>query len=302
MLERLQKVLYPVNIWEARQNMAQDKSRINREGYLYENYRYFHLHDTAGQERSFHYHDFDKIVILKSGRVDYIVEDVTYALTPWSVLLVKNHAIHKALIDKSEPYDRIIIYLNHSYFQSLMPGSGMMDCFENASGPEKCLLLPGEEEIRELSEAAESYERMLSDERFGAETVRETEIIRILIYISRFSRSADNGRETLPASCDRKIAAALAYINENLRSELSVDTLAGSVFLSKYHFMRLFKEQTGSTVHAYIREKRLLYAARLIREGIPAVQASQESGFTDYSTFSRAFHDCFDIRPSEIKK
>ena len=282
--------------------MAQDRTQVSREGYLYENYRYFHLHDTAGQERSFHYHDFDKIVILKSGRVDYIVEDVTYALSPWSILLVKNHAIHKALIDKSEPYDRIIIYLNHSYFQSLMPGSGMMDCFENSAGPEKCLLLPGKEEIRELSEATESYERMLSDDRFGADTVRETEIIRILVYISRFSREADPGRASLSASYDRKIAETLAYINANLRKDLTVDTLAGNVFLSKYHFMRLFKEQTGSTVHAYIREKRLLYAARLIREGIPAVQASQESGFIDYSTFSRAFHDCFDIRPSEIKK
>ena len=282
--------------------MAQDRTHVSREGYLYENYRYFHLHDTAGQERNFHYHDFDKIVILKSGRVDYIVEDVTYSLSPWSVLLVKNHAIHKALIDKSEPYDRIIIYLNHSYFQSLMPGSGMMDCFENSSGPEKCLLLPGNEEIRELSEATEAYERMLSDDRFGAETLRETEIIRILIYISRFSLASDPSRDSQPAAYDRKIAAAVAYINANLRTELTVDTLAGNVFLSKYHFMRLFKEQTGSTVHAYIREKRLLYAARLIREGIPAVQASQESGFADYSTFSRAFHDCFDIRPSEIKK
>ncbi len=32
-----------------------------REGYLRENYHYFHLRDTAGQERDFHFHEFDKI-------------------------------------------------------------------------------------------------------------------------------------------------------------------------------------------------------------------------------------------------
>ena len=282
--------------------MAQDSQPISREGYLYENYRYFHLHDTAGQERSFHYHDFDKIVILKSGKVDYIVEDVTYALSPWSVLLVRHHAIHKALIDKSEPYDRIILYLNHNHFRDLMPGSGMMDCFESGTGHEKCFLLPDRTAIRELSETVDAYESLIPDQRLGAEALRETEIIRLLVQISRLAGETEEGAGRQTSPYDRKIAAAIAYIDANLRRDLTVDTLAGNVFLSKYHFMRLFKEQTGSTVHSYIREKRLLYAARLIREGIPAVQAAAESGFSDYSTFSRAFRDCFDIKPSEIKK
>ena len=68
---------------------------FSREGYLKENYHYFHLRDTAGQERDFHFHEFDKVVLLLSGRVDYTVESVTYALKPWDVLLVKHHTIHK---------------------------------------------------------------------------------------------------------------------------------------------------------------------------------------------------------------
>ena len=52
-----------------------------------------------------------------------------------------------------------------------------------------------------------------------------------------------------------------------------MDALADRVYLSRYHFMRLFKAQTGSTVHAYVRQKRLLYASRLIREGVSAKQS-----------------------------
>ena len=65
--------------------------------------------------------------------------------------------------------------------------------------------------------------------------------------------------------------------------------------------MRLFKAQTGETVHAYIRQKRLLYAARLIREGEPANRAASEAGFTDYSAFYRAFRQSFGVSPGALK-
>ena len=35
------------------------KENFSREGYLNENYHYFHLKDSAGQERDFHFHEFD---------------------------------------------------------------------------------------------------------------------------------------------------------------------------------------------------------------------------------------------------
>ena len=85
-------------------------------------------------------------------------------------------------------------------------------------------------------------------------------------------------------------------------SELTVDELADRVFLSKYHFMRLFKAQTGSTVYAYVRQKRLMNASRLIREGVPAQKAAAESGFGDYSAFHRAFKESFGTSPGKLKK
>ena len=99
--------------------VLKDSKNISREGYLHENYHYFHLRDTAGQERSFHFHDFDKIVLLLSGKVDYTVENTVYPLQPWSLLLVRHHAIHRALIDVSAPYERIILYLDPGFFAPL---------------------------------------------------------------------------------------------------------------------------------------------------------------------------------------
>ena len=274
------------------------KANASREGYLHENYRYFHLRDTAGQERDYHFHDFDKIVLLISGRVDYAVEDQVYALRPWDVLLVKRHTIHKAIIDVKEPYERIIIYLDRKYFDRVMPEAGLLGCFDRAGHSGQYLLVPGEDGLNELKTLFESYEKSADDGLFGAQAMRDTLMMQLLIRINRIAVARGEQRKKL---YDPKIEAALSYINENLSRELSVEALAEKVYLSKYHFMRLFKAQTGSTVHAYVRQKRLLQAARLIRQGTDANKAAADSGFADYSTFHRAFRESFGVSPGKLK-
>lgn len=301
MLETLQKVRYTlhnVKIEGGRRALNGEHS-INRAGYLEESYHYFHLRDSAGQELDYHFHEFDKLVILIEGRVDYLVEDRSYALAPWTVLLVRHHTIHKAVIDRSEPYERIILYLDPGYFGRAMPGAGLLDCFDQADKHGRHLLRANEEQLAELKGTIAAYEKAAQDTRFGARAMCETLIVQLLIHVSRLSEAEPAG---LKGGGDPKIRQALSYINENFRSELTVDDLAERVFMSRYHFMRLFKEQTGSTVHATIRQKRLMHAARLIREGVPAVKAAELSGFNDYSAFHRAFKASFGISPGMIMK
>ena len=271
---------------------------FSREGYLEENYHYFHLRDTAGQERDYHYHEFDKIVLLLSGRVDYAVESVSYALRPWDILLVKHHVIHKALIDKSVPYERIILYLDGGYFERLQPEAGLMNCFEQADRSGEYRLVPDAEQRAALERTLQAYERAAGDTQFGAQTLCDSYILQLLVLIGRMNAAPRREEQRF----DPKIRETLSFINENLGRELSVDALAERVYLSRYHFMRLFKAETGSTVHAYVRQKRLLYAARLIREGTSANQAAEAAGFSDYSAFHRAFRSSFGISPGQLKK
>jgi hypothetical protein len=63
MLETLQKMRY-IDLASKRRSKMQPESTYSREGYLHENFRYFHLRDNAGQERDYHFHEFDKMVFL----------------------------------------------------------------------------------------------------------------------------------------------------------------------------------------------------------------------------------------------
>ncbi len=277
-----------------------ERYKYSNDGYLNENFRLFHLKDRSGQEKDFHFHEFDKLVILISGRVDYTVEGTTYRLEPWDILLVRHHMIHRAAIDLSVPYERIIIYLDSAYVERFAPESGLMDCFAAAEKRRYCLIRPDGESVKSLGDALCRLESAKDDELFGAQLLRGTLLVQLLVLINRIMLS-DNGPED-GADSGGKIAPALSYINENLTSQLSIDDMAALCYLSRYHFMRLFKAQTGCTVHNYIRQKRLVLAARLIREGMSASAAAAECGFSDYSAFHRAFTKTFRVSPGRIKK
>lgn len=276
-------------------------SSVRQEGYLLESYRLFHLRDTAGQERDYHFHAFDKLVILLSGRVTYEVENISYPLRQWDVLLVKHHTIHKANIDVRSPYERIILYFDRDDMERLAPEENLMECFDLADRRGRHRLVPDEAERERLARILEELENAAGDDRFGAKTLERAALLQMLVLLGRMEREGEGRPEPLRADYDGKIGRTLTYINENLAEDLSVDSLAARVYLSRAHFMRLFREQTGSPVHVYVRQRRLLHAARLIRSGVPAGRAAAESGYSDYSAFFRAFRDCFGASPNEIK-
>ena len=278
-----------------------ERYKYSNDGYLNEDFRLFHLKDSSGQEKDFHFHEFDKIVILISGKVDYTVEGTTYKLEPWDILLVRHHMIHKAAIDLSVPYERIIIYVDSAYVERFAPEAGLMDCFAAAEKRRYCLMRPDAGGVERLKEALERLEKTQGDELFGAQLLRGTMLVQLLVLINRIALS-DNSREKNTSESGGKIAPALSYINENLTRELSIDDMAAMCYMSRYYFMRLFKTQTGCTVHNYIRQKRLVLAARLIREGMSASAAAAECGFSDYSAFHRAFTKTFRVSPGKIKK
>lgn len=279
-----------------------DETRaVRRVGYLHGRYHYFHLRDREGQERDFHFHDFDKVVILLSGRVEYEIEDASYLLRPWDILLIKHHAIHRANIDVCVPYDRVILYLDGGQIGRLLPEAGLMECFDRADRRGQYLVTPGEEERARLEELMRRFEEAQTDEGFGAEAMRTALLLQILVCLGRIAPPPVRAAE-ITAVPDDKITQVLSYINEHLTEPLTVDALAERAYLSKYHFMRLFKSQTGSTVHEYILQKRLLNAAKLIRHETPAGRAAMESGFADYSAFYRAFRKTFGVRPTAVRR
>ena len=97
---------------------------------------------------------------------------------------------------------------------------------------------------------------------------------------------------------DARVAEMLRYIEAHLGEEITVEMLADHFFLSRYHMMRLFREHTGITIHAYIQDRRLLNARDLMGQGVGATEACYKAGFNSYCTFCRAYNRRFGRSPT----
>ncbi|MBD5459855.1 MAG: helix-turn-helix domain-containing protein, partial [Lachnospiraceae bacterium] len=58
----------------------------------------------------------------------------------------------------------------------------------------------------------------------------------------------------------------LLYVEEHLEKELSLEKIAEELSYSKFYMARIFKENTGMSLHKYIRGRRLDEAARILTE------------------------------------
>ena len=97
---------------------------------------------------------------------------------------------------------------------------------------------------------------------------------------------------------DSKVVSLLQYLNLHLAEPLSIDDLSARFYISKYHMMRRFRQETGYSIHGYLSEKRLLLAQQLLSRGASPSEVFTQVGYQDYSTFSRAYKKQFGRGPS----
>ncbi len=95
-----------------------------------------------------------------------------------------------------------------------------------------------------------------------------------------------------------ELQRAVAFIQDNLASELSLDAIAREAGLSPYHFARLFAEAFGVAPHQYVIQARIERAKMLITQSrLPLGEAAHSVGFSDQSHFTRHFKRLVGVTP-----
>ncbi|MDD6491139.1 MAG: AraC family transcriptional regulator [Firmicutes bacterium] len=270
-----------------------------KSGYLTEKFRMFHLKDSRPEEYVYHYHDFHKLIWFISGDVEYHIEGKSYQLEPHDILLVNKGEIHKPFVNFDTTYERYVFYISDDFLdEHSESGSNLSLCFEMAKKEQGNVIRLPAAQSRMLFETVKLLETTENTNLYAGEMYSRILFLKLMIELNR---SCINNPEVFHkmARYDKKVVEMIHYINENLSRDLTIETLSNQFYLSKYHMMRKFKEETGYSMHQYILEKRILAARNLILGGTPATTASVECGFKDYSTFSRAYKKLLGQLPSD---
>jgi AraC-like DNA-binding protein len=265
-------------------------------GYLRENYRLFHLTGPVPVQLDWHYHAFHKIVMFLTEGASYGIEGRSYSLETGDLVLVSSGCIHRPEIAPGAAYERFILYISPAFLRRRSTQTCDLEmCFRLAQQEFSFVVRPAG---RELVHLLRELELTAGGEDFGAEILADSLFFQFLVAVSRGLTS-----RSLPyapsRSCDEKTVAILQYISRHLTEPLSIDDLAEQFYISKYHMMRRFKEETGCTIHGYLTGKRLILAREKIAAGTPVTRACYESGFSDYSAFARAYKKQFLSSPRD---
>lgn len=105
------------------------------------------------------------------------------------------------------------------------------------------------------------------------------------------------------ADYKKRINRAFEFVDKNLESDLSLNKVSQVAFFSPFHFHRVFKFITGETLNEYIIRRRIEKSALdLLHKNISTTEIAHKFGYSDNSSFSRAFKKYFGINPIEFKK
>ena len=267
-------------------------------GYLDQDFKFFHIKSHEKFDIPYHYHDFHKLVLILSGKTKYYIEGREYELLPFDFVIVNRFLIHKPEALEKDIYDRIILYLSDDFLSKY----NLLDAFiKSKEIGSSVVRLPGDVSASIFDQFMQIEEDIKNeDTEYAGELITRIDVLKALISFNKACIAEDFGFKP-EARYNRKVIEIITYINDNLGKDLSIDLLADRFYMSKYHMMRIIKNETGYSIHQYISEKRILLSRNLIMSGMPATSACLECGFKDYSSFSRAFKNQLGILPSEVK-
>lgn len=253
---------------------------------------------------TFHYHNFYEIIYVLEGEYSSMLENQTYHMKKGDMLLIDCNVMHKYhfVEHKHDSSRRIILWVTREMLQGLSgDGMDLSACFRRQNCCAYHFPIYYEEMLR-------GYLLKLVMEELP--DVPSPEVKRVLDrgyltlffgYLNALCLRREYGFSQENLVFHPMVEQVADYIEKHLSEAISVEDLARQVHMSKYHFLRKFKEQTGVTVHNFVLNKRLIRASEELLRGGSLTEVWQKAGFTDYSSFLRNFKKAFGVSPGKYR-
>jgi len=95
------------------------------------------------------------------------------------------------------------------------------------------------------------------------------------------------------------VQQACRYMHDHAAEGLTLTEIAKQVGLSRFYFLRVFRDEIGMPPHAYLESVRINKSKQLLETGLPLNQIAIETGFSDQSHFTNCFKRQLGVTPGQ---
>ena len=248
--------------------------------------------DETPDPRDFkmHTHDRYELFCFFGGKGVYKIEGTRYALEAGDILIMRPAESHYIEISPDSPYTRLVINFEARLFDSVDREQKLISAYTKRKN--------GHFNLYRSSDFGNDDYLVYIKKIIAPSQYRGLQIISNLIPLLNEISTAfqSKNEDSINDSPDYRI---IRYINRNLSNSITLDDICREFFISKPQLCRMFKAATGSTVWDYITVKRLVTAKNLIQSGRSPTKIYTECGFSDYSSFYRAYRKKYGVSPSD---
>ena len=240
-----------------------------------------------------HAHEEYAFGVTLAGRQDFFSGGQFHRSPPGNVILFNPEEVHDGHSGGAQALDYLMVYAHPEQVTPLF--AEVLGC-ESAAGfrSDQTLIqdVPLRHAILELARLVSTHAGSCIDQENALYQVVE--------------RTVQLGGRVQPSRVTQRPDALLdlakAYIHAHLEADISLDDISQAAHLSKYHFLRLFRQHYGMTPHQYVINCRINAARAALDQGAPLNEVALRFGFADLSHFNRRFKRIYGMTPHQYQR
>ena len=244
-------------------------------------------------------HDWYELFFVKAGEVSWFIENEMHPIAPYTLTIFNSQEIHKLHIRSNKRFERMKLLFNPALARQFsINGFDPLACFDERPKGKGNIVALSMQEGQELQDLFKKV--AAEDDRPETPLSRLIALMDILILANRLYRNSP-ARSEAPALPD-KVADVMAYVSEHLGDDLSLEAISSALGINRFYLCRIFKKETGSTLHNYILYKRISEAKKLLRDGLKTSQVCAMCGFGSMARFTASFRNIVGQTPAAYAK
>lgn len=245
-----------------------------------------------------HSHPYYEMILPVSGSiVRYSIGGSIFDLQLGELIFFPAGMYHSGLFHVTDTVsDRIVVQINAALWNRL----SLMTGLNKNSWQQNLVILDAEAvrqwELRGLLERLGHSCRLDSSIRAA---VQDCEISELLLLLDHQLMHQD---AAAPGAYNELVTRAVAYLQSHYTDpDLTVSQLAGYTYTSREHLSRVFREYTLESVHSYLTNLRMQHCRDALAMGSSVLDACNDSGFSNYSSFLKSFRSLYGVTPTEYR-